>query len=159
MSGVSTTLEWKTRVQDLDELAELGRRLAPLVQPPATVIFLGPLGSGKTSLIQSILRAMGVVEHVKSPTFDLVHRYAVGTGWAIHVDLYRLAVPPPPEELDADDPEALVLVEWGDPWRPYYPDRFEVRLEVEPRGDGRWVTLSAVGRMQEPLQRWGGRGR
>jgi tRNA threonylcarbamoyladenosine biosynthesis protein TsaE len=131
------------------QLRALGRTLShQLVSPGrrgAVVLVDGDLGAGKTTLVQGILKALGVRDTVKSPSFDLVHRYRLGDGTtALHVDLYRLDPPPPPDALDADDDAALVLVEWGGPWRAWYPERWEIRLDILPDG-GRRVTVEHVG--------------
>jgi tRNA threonylcarbamoyladenosine biosynthesis protein TsaE len=118
-----------------DELRRIGGVLALAYPPPRVVLLSGPLGAGKTTLVQGWLQALGVRDTVKSPSFDLVHRHRIAGGWAYHVDLYRLTPTPPPEELDVDlaRPDDVVLVEWGGPWRACAPDRVEVRVEF---GDG-----------------------
>ncbi|NCZ60617.1 MAG: bifunctional alanine racemase/tRNA (adenosine(37)-N6)-threonylcarbamoyltransferase complex ATPase subunit type 1 TsaE, partial [Betaproteobacteria bacterium] len=35
----------------------------------------GDLGVGKTSFVRSLLRALGVAERIKSPSFALMHSY------------------------------------------------------------------------------------
>ena len=58
------------------ELARLGGELAAAFRcpPPAVVAISGELGTGKTTLVRAIARALGVTEPVTSPTFALVHR-------------------------------------------------------------------------------------
>lgn len=112
------------------------------------MLLSGPLGVGKTTLAQGWLSGLGVNDRVKSPTFDLVHPHAWPGGVAYHVDLYRLAPAPPPEELDVPlpPPNGVVLVEWGAPWRCYAPRRLEVELAWQsPDGEGRTVVVWDVG--------------
>lgn len=127
----------------------VGAELAARLPAPRVVLLTGPLGAGKTTLAQGWLAALGVSDTVKSPTFDLVHQYATGAGAAYHVDLYRLAPAPPPEELDVPLPppaDAVVLVEWGEPWRRYAPRRVEVQVEFAgPGEDGRRVRVRVEG--------------
>jgi len=58
-------------------------------------IFLeGELGVGKTFFVQRLLRALGVRERVKSPSFGLLNTYPLGCGLvAHHFDFYRLHHP------------------------------------------------------------------
>jgi len=56
-------------------------------------IFLlsGDLGSGKTTLVQSVVRQLGVDESVSSPTFSLINAYESSrVGVIYHMDFYRL---------------------------------------------------------------------
>jgi tRNA threonylcarbamoyladenosine biosynthesis protein TsaE len=80
------------------------------------VIYLhGPLGAGKTSFARALLRACGVEERVKSPTYSLMEGYLARGRPAWHLDLYRIADPGELEWLGLDalaEPDALVMVEW-----------------------------------------------
>ncbi|MEZ4907373.1 MAG: tRNA (adenosine(37)-N6)-threonylcarbamoyltransferase complex ATPase subunit type 1 TsaE [Saprospiraceae bacterium] len=59
--------------------------------PDARVFFLkGNLGSGKTTLIQSICTSLQTEEQVVSPSFSLVNIYNSKIGEIYHLDLYRL---------------------------------------------------------------------
>lgn len=80
------------------------------------LIFLqGDLGSGKTTFTQLFLKAAGVKEPVKSPTYSLFESYQSPTGSYVHMDLYRLS---DPEELyflgieEILDGSQVVLIEW-----------------------------------------------
>ncbi len=125
-------------------------------RPPGTVLIEGPLGIGKTTLIRAVLRTAGVKDRVKSPSFDLVHPHQGPWGNYLHVDLFRLDPPPPPEELDIDAEDALVLVEWGRAWTAWFADRLEVRMEL---ADGvRRLSMQGVGRWAERLSLWAAEG-
>jgi tRNA threonylcarbamoyladenosine biosynthesis protein TsaE len=95
-----------------------GRALARVLEPGDLVVLTGDLGAGKTTLVRSIARGLGVPGSVAvtSPTFELVHELP-GRMPVIHADLYRLA---PGDDLDElglvprIGSDAVVLVEWGD---------------------------------------------
>ncbi len=54
-------------------------------------LFFGEMGSGKTTLIKTIARELGVEETMSSPTFPIVNEYEINPGEKIyHVDLYRI---------------------------------------------------------------------
>ena len=63
-------------------MRDLGRRLAALLRAGDLVILAGPLGAGKTTLVQGIGAGLGVRGPVTSPTFVIarVHPVAVGPG-------------------------------------------------------------------------------
>lgn len=53
--------------------------------------FTGSLGAGKTTLVQAMLRELGVNEAIQSPTYTYVCRYRAADGRMLyHFDLYRL---------------------------------------------------------------------
>lgn len=84
-----------------DDTARLARRLAAAMHADAALADVlltlrGELGTGKTTLVRHLLRALGVTERVKSPTYALVEPYELpaAPGWhaalpAWHADLYR----------------------------------------------------------------------
>ncbi|MEO7916503.1 MAG: tRNA (adenosine(37)-N6)-threonylcarbamoyltransferase complex ATPase subunit type 1 TsaE [Dokdonella sp.] len=101
----------------LDEaaLGELARRLAPQAARGLVIHLHGELGAGKTTFARALLKALGVGERIKSPTYSLIESYQVDDTSAHHLDLYRLADPEEVEWLglpDLADPDALILIEW-----------------------------------------------
>lgn len=118
-----------------------------MLRPPAVVMLIGDLGSGKTTLAKGIVQALGAAppEEVLSPTFSLVHEYE-GEPKVYHLDLYRLDTVPQLETLGLDDiweQQAIVLIEWGERFDGELPGaRLEVRLDYD--GDrGRVIEICA----------------
>ena len=124
--GVYTT-------RSAEETTDLGRRLAAEIRAPETILLIGELGSGKTTLAKGIIEGLGVAapEDVLSPTFSLIHEYE-GTPKVYHIDLYRLDRVPELETLgleDLWDKPVVVLIEWGEKFRQQLPgERTEIRL-------------------------------
>jgi tRNA threonylcarbamoyladenosine biosynthesis protein TsaE len=84
--------------KDTDALgAALGRALqaqagavrAQVDAQGAVLALAGDLGAGKTALVRALLRALGVVGPVKSPTFSLLEPYVVSSLNFYHFDFYR----------------------------------------------------------------------
>lgn len=50
----------------------------------------GELGAGKTTLVQTLCRQLGIKETVSSPTFVLLNEYLSGPLPIVHGDFYRL---------------------------------------------------------------------
>src|ERR1700689_5742238 len=83
----------EVRIPPDGEMRALGRRLAKILGAGDLVILAGPLGAGKTTLVQGIGQGLGVRGPVTSPTFVIarVHPVLSGAGPAlVHADAYRL---------------------------------------------------------------------
>ncbi|MGA3079295.1 MAG: tRNA (adenosine(37)-N6)-threonylcarbamoyltransferase complex ATPase subunit type 1 TsaE [Bryobacteraceae bacterium] len=123
------------RTASEEETIALGERLARTLARGATVLLIGNLGAGKTTLAKGIVQGLGAApaDEVSSPTFTLIHEY--GSPPAVyHVDLYRLDSARDAATLGLDelfDSAALVIVEWGERFPELMPpDRVEIRLRA-----------------------------
>ena len=102
-------------IADADQMRALGERLASLLTPGDVLILNGPLGAGKTTLVQGIARGLGVSEQITSPTFVISHMHDGTRAMLIHVDAYRLSDPRDLAASDLDEylDRAVTVVEWG----------------------------------------------
>jgi len=138
---------------DLDATARLGAGIAAGLKGGDAVALWGDLGAGKTTLARAILRALGVVDEVPSPTFTLVQSYDTVPRIA-HFDLYRLKSAREIEELGFEDAlaDGAVLVEWPERApEALPPEALHVRLRHEDgvrsarlTGPKRWEGLMHV---------------
>lgn len=82
---------------------------------PAILALAGPLGTGKTCIMQGVARGLGVSGEVRSPTFTLIHEHP-GPVPLFHVDLYRLETSDV-ESLGLDeilDTPGVTAIEWAE---------------------------------------------
>jgi len=93
---------------------EFGRRLADVLRAGDLLVLTGPLGAGKTALVQGIGAGLNVEGTVVSPTF-VIARVHPGPLPLVHVDAYRLGSLAEVDDLDldVDAAEAVTAVEWG----------------------------------------------
>ena len=93
----------------------LGVRLGELAGAGDLIVLTGPLGAGKTVLVQGIGAALGAAGPINSPTFVISRVHRGGRLPLVHVDAYRLgsAAEVDDLDLDADLADAVTAVEWG----------------------------------------------
>ena len=127
-----------------DQMVRMGAALAQLAREGAwsRLYLRGGLGAGKTTLVRSILRALGVEGRIKSPRFAVAETYLVGQMQCAHLDLFRQTDPTAwrasglreifaetdlvlvewPEKAEGlPTPDAEIILDWADPLVPEGP--------------------------------------
>ena len=77
-------------VYNLNEIDKISKIILNNIKHINIVLLKGDLGSGKTTLVKSILKKLGVNDEIKSPTFSIVNEYDHPSGPIYHFDLYRI---------------------------------------------------------------------
>src|SRR5580700_11024330 len=90
------------RVATAESMRDLGRELATRLRAGDLVILTGPLGAGKTTLVQGIGAGLNVRGPVTSPTFVIarVHPSLASGPDLVHADAYRLGSRAGVDDLD-----------------------------------------------------------
>jgi len=142
----------KIFLADTEATETLGRALAATRPANAVVHLHGDLGAGKSTLARAMLRALGVVGAIRSPTYTLVERYPLADGGeALHLDLYRIADAGELEFLGLAGVDAtLWLVEWPERGGARLP-KADLRVDMAIAGAGRGADLTAD---SEAGRRW-----
>ena len=134
-------------LETLETTRALGRLLARELPTGAILLLRGPLGAGKTSLVQGLAEGLGISEAITSPTFALAQHYPQGEPQLVHLDLYRLEQPASADELFLQEEEeasatgALMAVEW--PERRGRDLAEAWHLELRHRDEGRLAQLTS----------------
>lgn len=116
----------KIEIESLSELPKVAEAVLGKLRGRSVVLFRGPMGAGKTTLISRIAAALGAEDTVTSPTFALVNQYEGEGGRRIyHFDFYRINNVE--EALDLGYEEyfysgELCLVEWPEKIEPLLPE-------------------------------------
>lgn len=141
-------MELELEAADASAMVDLGGRVAAAAVPGLVLYLEGELGSGKTTLSRGIIRGLGHVGAVKSPTYTLVEPYTLAGQAVYHFDFYRLG---DPEELefmgvrDYFDGASICLIEWPGRGRGVLPPP-DLVITIASEGPGRRLWLRATTR-------------
>ncbi len=116
------TMEWNILESDNTALAVCVKEILDTLTPAAdraTVLTLtGDLGVGKTTFIQALALALGIMDSVTSPTFTIMKQYVPTHTFdtLVHIDAYRFENVAEAAPLHLTDvfmqPNTLVCIEW-----------------------------------------------
>ena len=136
------------RVATAADMHELGKRIGAQCVAGDLILLNGPLGAGKTVLVQGIGDALGIND-VTSPTF-VISRIHKGPLPLIHVDAYRLLEGGKAalylDDLDLDSPRegAVTVIEWGGAESARLSDE-RLEIVIDRTEEIREVTITPVG--------------
>ena len=141
------------KIASAQEMFDLGKRLGAQLRAGDLILLIGPLGAGKTVLVQGIGSALGFTE-VTSPTF-VISRIHTGPLSLIHVDTYRLldsgkaALYLDDLDLDSARENAVTVIEWGGEESARLSDE-RLEIDIDRSDEERAVTWRTIG------PRWAG---
>jgi tRNA threonylcarbamoyladenosine biosynthesis protein TsaE len=131
-----------------DDTRAYGAKLAGVLQAGDLLVLTGPLGAGKTVLVQGIGAGLGVRGPVLSPTFVIARVHRGGRLPLVHVDAYRLASIEEVDDLDLDVDlaDSVLVVEWGSGKVEQLVDaRLDIELARAPDSESRTLTVRPHG--------------
>jgi len=131
----------------VEETRALGARLGRWARAGDLIACRGPLGAGKTTLVQGFAEGLEIAgdSYVRSPTFALVHVYH-GRISLYHFDFYRLSSCAEVQDIGFEeylDAAGVVIIEWADKFPEILP---RMRLDISIRiadSDRRWLQWMA----------------
>ena len=137
-----------------EETKDLAHKIATLLKGGEILFFEGPIGAGKTVMVKEIVKTFGVKKTPVSASFSLLKKYQGKKFNLYHTDLFRL------EEGEMfnlgfeemlEDEHAILLVEWPEPAKNFFPkSRLEITITLL-EGDRREITLKALGKTTQKI--------
>lgn len=109
------------QVDDVPSWEAVAAKVAAGLRPGHILAISGPLGAGKTTFVQALVRECGGKKQAQSPTFALMRSYPLkrgmnGIGRIIHVDAYRIEDEKELVVLDLEeelaDGKSILVLEW-----------------------------------------------
>lgn len=141
--------ELRVPLRDPSATARLAERTAALLEPGFVLFLSGDLGSGKTTFVRALLRALGYPGRVKSPSFSLLESYDFSSFRLYHFDFYRLTSGR--DWLDAGfeeyiGPPGVAVIEWPERAGDSLPPadlRLRLSFDADAGDEARIAYLSA----------------
>ncbi len=121
-------------IENLKETLNLGEKISHKLNTQSIVLLKGPIGAGKTSLVQGIAKGLSISEDITSPTFALSHHYHSGKIPLFHLDLYRLKnISSAKEFFFSEEEEALqsgaiIVIEWPELVEPVIENFWKIEI-------------------------------
>lgn len=142
------------KITSAEDMFDLGKKIGSQCLPGDLILLNGPLGAGKTVLVQGIGAALGFTD-ITSPTF-VISRVHKGKTPLIHVDAYRLLEAGNASavlddlDLDSTREDGVTVIEWGGQESARLSDE---RLEIEINRDEevREISIKKIGKRWDSL--------
>jgi tRNA threonylcarbamoyladenosine biosynthesis protein TsaE len=109
-------------------------------------LFFGEMGAGKTTLIKSICKNLGVSEEINSPTFSIVNEYKTINGKTIyHFDFYRVKSIEEVYDMGIEDyfkTNNICLIEWPNKIDEILNDEITYKIEINMVEENRFIKIN-----------------
>ena len=145
-------MEYKITSYNERNTAELAENIESEKFPGMAICLIGDLGSGKTVFVKAFAHALGIDEHITSPTFNIIKEYEGGELPLYHMDVYRLE--DAKEDIgieDYFDKSGVTIIEWADMINDRLPEeRLEIKFKIIDENT-RVLRLIPYGRKYEEI--------
>lgn len=128
------------RFKELADLDAVSMELLKIGKDSPVWLFHGQMGVGKTTLIKSLCKQLGVRTVVQSPTFALVNEYLSESQQTIyHFDFYRIKHETEALDMGIEeyfDSGNYCFVEWPDKIDSLWPLKYmDININLEENGE------------------------
>ena len=137
------------RLDNENSTVKLGEIIANTIPQGIIIALTGELGSGKTTLSQSIIKNIMNIDDVSSPTFNMVNEYRDNNYTIYHFDFYRLEDENELFGIGFDDyfsdKKSIMLIEWADKFMDMLPKNY-IEIAFNKGENFRDVEIKSIGK-------------
>ncbi len=139
-------MKQKIICSSVEDYIKAGNRLLSAFPNKKVYAFYGKMGVGKTTLIKTICKNLGVQEMVNSPSFAIINEYKTDTDQSVfHMDYYRIKKIQEAYDIGYEDyiySGSYCFIEWPEMIEELLPeDVVIVRLEENITDHSRVLTF------------------
>ena len=109
-----------------EDTHKIAKELSDGLKGGEFIAMYGDLGAGKTAFVQGLAKALGIDDHITSPTFTIVNEYD-GRLPLYHFDVYRISDPDEMYEIGYDEyvySDGVCVVEWAELIEDLFPEKY-----------------------------------
>ena len=142
----------KIYLENEEQTKDIGYKLGQLVTPKSVICLIGDLGAGKTTMTQSLAKALEVDDYITSPTFTIVNEYE-GRIPLYHFDVYRIGSSDEMYDIGFDeyiDGDGVCIIEWANLIEDILPNEY-LYIEMNYKETGREMILTPKGEKYEEI--------
>ena len=123
----------------LNEINEIAKQIIKC-NPQKIILFSGEMGAGKTTLIKSLCKELGVLGNISSPTFSLVNEYQNAVDQVVyHFDFYRIKNQNEALDMGVDEyfySGHWCFIEWAENIKDLIPENYST-VSISVLSDGK----------------------
>lgn len=126
---------------ELEHIEDIAKQLINCFESKI-VVFNGEMGSGKTTLISALVKALGGPNETSSPTFSIVNEYKVSSDFVYHFDFYRIKNHYEALDIGVEDyfcSGYWNFIEWPDKINTLLPEKFTTVNLATVSENERWI--------------------
>ncbi|AUN15799.1 P-loop ATPases [[Clostridium] sordellii] len=142
----------KIYLENEEQTKDIGYKLGQMVTPKSVICLIGDLGAGKTTMTQSLAKALEVDDYITSPTFTIVNEYE-GRIPLYHFDVYRIGSSDEMYDIGFDeyiDGDGVCIIEWANLIEDILPNEY-LYIEMNYKETGREMILTPKGEKYEEI--------
>ena len=138
--------ELKILLSNEKNTLDLGENISTFLTEGLLIFLKGDLGAGKTTLARGLIRGLGHIGTVKSPTYSLVEQYEFDIFTLNHFDLYRFTNPNEwfssgfQEYINNND---VTLIEWPEKSAELLPNP-DLEIELVYKNESRIAHINSL---------------
>ncbi len=115
------------KIDNLKSLDSFTKAISEKLKGNEIILLKGDLGAGKTTFTKYLLKNLGVMEDVTSPTFTIMNHYETPKFDIYHIDMYRV------EDFDISDllGKGLIIIEWPKNLNDNLENMVDIKINVD----------------------------
>ncbi len=121
-------------IRNINEIDLVNDFIFEILKKNRILCFDAPMGAGKTTIIKSVCREMGVNDSVSSPSFSIVNEYKSSNyGKIYHFDFYRIENVKEIFDIGFEeylDENCIVFIEWPQIAEHLLPKHVKIKIDV-----------------------------